>query len=61
MAGCGAGTTGTFNSIVSINAEQGNNYFVRVGTYSSFTTQTGIVIEATCASCDDGFPNNDDL
>lgn len=61
VAGCGAGTTGTFNSIVSINAEQGNNYLVRVGTYSSFTTQTGIVIEATCAVCDAGFPVNDDL
>ncbi|MEC8597615.1 MAG: hypothetical protein VXY61_04605 [Bacteroidota bacterium] len=61
VPGCGFGTTGTFNSIVSINAEQGNNYFVRVGTYSSFTTQTGIVIEATCASCPDGFPVNDDL
>jgi len=61
VAGCGFGTTGTFNSIVSINAEQGNNYFVRVGTYSSTTSQTGIVIEATCASCPDGFPVNDDL
>ena len=61
VAGCGAGTTGTFNSIVSINAEQGNNYLVRVGTYSSFTTQTGIVIEATCAVCDAGFPVNDDI
>ena len=61
VAGCGAGTTGTFNSIVSINAEQGNNYFVRVSTYGGTSTQTGIVIEATCASCPDGFPNNDDL
>ncbi len=61
VAGCGFGTTGTFNSIVSINAEQGNNYLVRVGTYSSTTTQTGIVIEATCASCPAGFPINDNL
>ena len=61
VPGCGFGTTGTFNSIVSINAEQGNNYFIRVGTFSSFTTQTGIVIEATCASCPDGFPVNDEL
>ena len=61
VAGCGSGTTGTFNSIVSINAEQGMNYFVRVGTFSSTTTQTGIVIEANCAVCPDGFPNNDDL
>ena len=61
VPGCGAGTTGTWNSIVSINAEQGMNYFVRVGTFSSTTTQTGIVIEANCAVCPDGFPNNDDL
>ena len=49
IAGCGSGTTGTFNSIVSINAEQGNNYLVRVGHYSSFSSQTGIAIEANCA------------
>ena len=61
IAGCGAGTTGTFNSIVSINAEQGNNYLVRVSTYAAASSQTGIVIEASCASCPDGFPNNDDL
>lgn len=61
VAGCGSGTTGTFNSLLSINAEQGNNYFIRVGTYSSFTTQTGIVLEAACADCPAGFPNNDDL
>jgi hypothetical protein len=61
VAGCGAGTTGTFNSIVSINAAQGNNYLVRVGHFSSTSSQTGIVIEATCAVCPDGFPNNDDL
>lgn len=61
VAGCGSGTTGTFNSIVSINAIQGNNYLVRVGTYSGTTAQTGIVIETTCASCPEGFPVNDDL
>jgi len=61
IAGCGAGTTGTYNSIVSINAEQGNTYFVRVGTYSSTTTQTGIVLSVTCAECPGGFPSNDDL
>ncbi len=61
IAGCGAGTTGTFNSIVSINAFQGNNYLVRVGHYSSTSTQTGIVIEANCALCPDGFPVNDNL
>ena len=49
IAGCGSGTTGTFNSIVSINAEQGNNYLVRVGHFSSFSSQTGIAIEANCA------------
>ena len=58
VAGCGFGTTGTFNSIVSINAEQGNNYFVRVGTYSSTTSQTGI---DHAPACPDGFPVNDDL
>ncbi|MDB4787205.1 hypothetical protein OAG26_00700 [Flavobacteriales bacterium] len=61
VAGCGSGTTGTFNSIVSINAEQGNNYLVRVSTFSGTTTQTGIVLEAACAACPDGFPNNDDV
>ncbi|MBL6644898.1 MAG: hypothetical protein ISP55_00415 [Flavobacteriales bacterium] len=61
IAGCGSGTTGSFNSIVSINAEQGDNYLVRVGHYSSFSSQTGIVIEANCAVCPDGFPNNDDV
>ena len=61
IPGCGFGTTGTFNSVVSINALQGENYLIRVGTYGNATTQTGIVIEATCASCPDGFPVNDDL
>ena len=61
VAGCGSGTTGSFNSIVSINATQGNNYLLRVGHYSGASTQTGIVVEATCALCPDGFPNNDDL
>ena len=61
IAGCGSGTTGSFNSIVSINALQGNSYLVRVGHYSGASTQTGIVIEANCALCPDGFPNNDDL
>ncbi len=61
IAGCGSGTTGTFNSIVSINAEQGNNYLLRVGHYSGTSSQTGIVVEATCALCPDGFPSNDDV
>jgi hypothetical protein len=59
LSGCGGG--GGYNSILTINAEQGNNYFLRVSTWSSTTTQTGIVVEVTCADCPDGFPNNDDL
>ena len=58
VAGCGLCTTGTFNSIVSINALQGNNYLVRVSQNSSNSTQTGIMIEANCALCPDGFPLN---
>lgn len=50
-----------YNSILTINAEQGSNYFLRVGTWSSTTTQTGIVVSVTCADCPDGFPSNDDL
>jgi hypothetical protein len=61
VAGCGSGTTGTFNSIVSINAFQGNNYLVRVGHFSGASSQTGIVIEANCALCPEGFPVNDDV
>lgn len=61
IAGCGSGTTGTFNSIVSINAFQGNNYLVRVGHFSSTSSQTGIVIEANCQVCPEGFPVNDDV
>ena len=50
-----------YNSILTINAEQGNNYFLRVGHWSNTSTQTGIVVEVTCADCPDGFPSNDDL
>jgi hypothetical protein len=56
-----AACNAAFNSILTINAEQGNNYFLRVGHWSSTSTQTGIVVEVTCADCDDGFPTNDDL
>ena len=59
VSGCGAGNG--YNSIVSINAEQGNNYLLRVSTWSSFNTQTGIVVETICAACDFGFPVNDDV
>ena len=58
VAGCGSGSTGTFNSIVSITASQGNNYLVRVSHNSNSSTQTGIMIEANCTVCADGFPIN---
>ena len=61
IAGCGSNPSGSWNSLVSFNAIQGQNYFLRVGKYSEFTFGTGIVVEAECASCPSGFPTNDDI
>jgi len=61
VAGCGSDPSGIYNSLVSFNALQGQNYFLRVGTWADFTPQTGIVVEAECAVCPSGFPSNDDV
>ena len=61
IAGCGSNPSGIYNSLVSFNALQGQNYFLRVGTWADFTPQTGIVVEAECDVCPSGFPSNDDV
>jgi len=61
IAGCGSDPSGTYNSLVSFNALQGQTYFLRVGKYSEFTFGTGIVVEAECSECPSGFPSNDDV
>ena len=50
-----------FLSEVSINAEQGKIYLIRVGKYVAGSPGTNFILEATCSTCPAGFPENDDV
>lgn len=43
---------------VAFLAETGNNYYIYVSRYSSFTSGTEFLLEVTCEACDE-FPSND--
>jgi hypothetical protein len=54
--GCGAGN---FLSSVTFNAQTGNDYYILVSKFSTFTTGDDFTLDVSCVSCG-AFPANDD-